>query len=183
MSSRPCQARHIAALDRIVLDGQDDDRDGAAGADHRLQADFRSGDHDQIGLRTHQFRGGHEGPARIGRIAIFDGEILTVAEALLAQLGQEGMVVVRLRFEARAGGGKAIRTGRPACCARAASGRPAAAPPRRVMNWRRLIGQIPSNKMGQMPTGVRERELINTQPLPEASRMFRVSLLSIQGKP
>jgi hypothetical protein len=49
VAARSCQAGHIAAGNRIIIDCDHDDRNGEAGAYDGLQCDFGTGGDDQIG--------------------------------------------------------------------------------------------------------------------------------------
>src|SRR5438067_12302600 len=86
IAARMRKARHIAALDRIVIDRQYDDRNKAAHPHHRLQCDFGAIGPDQIHRRSHQFGSRDECPARVTDPTKFDGEILAFAETQRLQL-------------------------------------------------------------------------------------------------
>src|SRR6516164_9513288 len=92
------KARNIAALDRVVIDRQDDNRNKTARAYHRLQCDFGTIRPDQIDRRPHQFGSRDKSAARVIHPTIVDGEILAFVKTQRLQFSQEGLVL-------RSGGG------------------------------------------------------------------------------
>ena len=88
-----CKARDIAAFDRIKLDCLEDDRNGTARTNHRLQRDLRPTDHNDVRFGPQQIRSGCERAAGIGNVSLLQYEMLALVEARLAQLRQEGLMV------------------------------------------------------------------------------------------
>src|SRR5262252_1234487 len=87
------KARNIAALDRVVIDRQDDNRNKTARAYHRLQCDFGTNRPDQIDRRPHQFGSRDKSAARVIHPTIVDGEILAFIKTQRLQFSQEGLIL------------------------------------------------------------------------------------------
>ena len=85
VASRPREARHIAPLNRIVIDCNDDDRNGTARADDGLQRDFGTEGNNQIWVQPHQLRRGDKRAAWVIQVSIINAYILALVEAKLAQ--------------------------------------------------------------------------------------------------
>jgi hypothetical protein len=88
VATRLRQALHIAACDRIKVDGPHDDRNGSARRYGDLQRNF-SPDHDQqFHVRPHQV-------SRFGEIYRLDSQVLAHAEAGLFQFIEERRIAPR----------------------------------------------------------------------------------------
>ena len=98
------QARHIAAFNRIEINGKHDNRNMAARAYDCLQGDLGASDNQQVGLSAHQFRRADKWTAGIVDGTIFNNDILSFAKPILFQLRRKGLVdsgEPRLRGPAR----------------------------------------------------------------------------------
>ena len=137
IAARPGEARDKTKLDRVFGDGEDDrNRRG-----RRLGRECRRGaaERDNHGdLTANQFGRQRRQPIELVlRPAIFDRYVLALDVARVLQTLAE----MRADGPQTASGDTAWRnpiTGIAGCCARAASGHAAAAPPSSVMNSRRL---------------------------------------------
>src|SRR6516164_592827 len=87
------KARNIAALDRVVIDRQDDNGNKTARAHHCLQCDFGTVRPDQIDRRPHQFGSRDKSSAWVIHPTIVDGEILAFIKTQRLQFSQEGLVL------------------------------------------------------------------------------------------
>src|SRR5262249_18842926 len=85
VAPRPREAGHIAALNRIVIDRNDDDRNGAARADDGLQCDFGTEGNNQIGVQPHQVGRDHKWAAWVIQVSIINGYILALVDTKLPQ--------------------------------------------------------------------------------------------------